>query len=144
MKRDSFLFTSIVIERNNSLEASERYNILYAKDFNPNKIAYLTYARDVKKEIIPALLIELSKMYYRQLNPEREKLAEKNKEEKTGTVASSYQCSNCLSIYDKRYGDAVSNIPPGVPFEELPETYKCHVCDTPKKYFVPMTISVKT
>ncbi len=144
MKRDSFLFTSIVIERNKSLEASERYNILYAKDFNPNKIAYLTYARDVKKEIIPALLIELSKMYYRQLNPEREKQAEKNKEEKTGTVASSYQCSNCLSIYDKRYGDALANIPPGVPFEDLPESYTCHVCDTQKKYFVPMTISVKT
>ncbi|HEY9046900.1 MAG TPA: rubredoxin domain-containing protein [Ohtaekwangia sp.] len=143
MKRESFLFTSIVIERNNTLEASERYNILYAKDFNPNKIAYLTYARDVKKEIIPALLIELSKMYYRQLNPEREKLGDKNKEEKVSASVLSYQCSNCLSVYDKRYGDALANIPPGVPFEDLPDTYKCHVCDSPKKYFVAMAVSAK-
>ncbi|SKC87322.1 rubredoxin domain-containing protein [Ohtaekwangia koreensis] len=142
-KHDSFLFTSIVIERNTSLENTERYNILYAKDFNPNKIAYLTYARDVKKEIIPALLIELSKMYYRQLNPEREKQTEKNKEEKSGIVVSSYQCSNCLSIYDQRYGDATVNIPPGVPFDELPETYRCHVCNSPKMYFTAMTISAK-
>ncbi|HEY9006322.1 rubredoxin domain-containing protein [Ohtaekwangia sp.] len=143
MKRDSFLFTSIVIERNNALEASERYNILYAKDFNPNRITYLTYARDVKKEIIPALLIELSKMYYRQLNPEREKQNDKSKEEKVVSTTVSYQCSNCLSIYDMRYGDALAHIPPGVPFEELPENYTCHVCDSPKKYFVAMTVSSK-
>ncbi len=66
-----FLFTSIVIERNLESE-TERYNVLYAKNFDANDITYLTYARDVKKEIIPALLIELSKLYYRQLNPEKE------------------------------------------------------------------------
>jgi rubredoxin len=138
MKRTMFLFTSIVIEKNMDAETSERYNILYAKNFNPNNITYLTYARDVRKEIIPALLIELSKLYYRQLNPEKESKADRNKEEKITSVATSYQCSHCLSVYDKRYGDSLSDIPPGVPFEDLPETYKCHVCDSPKKYFVPM------
>lgn len=136
-KRDIFLFTSIVIERNLENETSERYNILYAKNFNPNTTQYRAYARDIKKEIVPALLIELSKLYYRQLNPEKE-LNEKIREEKVHTTASSYQCSNCLSIYDKRYGDTIANIPPGVPFEQLPETYKCHVCDSPKRYFVAM------
>lgn len=136
MKRSMFLFTSIVIERNFETEA-ERYNILYAKNFNPNDITYLTYSRDVRKEIIPALLIELSKLYYRQLNPEKQ-LVEKSKEQEASKSVSSYQCSNCLSIYDKRYGDALANIPPGISFEELPDSYKCHVCDSPKKYFVAM------
>lgn len=136
MKRSMFLFTSIVIERNFDTEA-ERYNILYAQKFNPNNINYLTYARDVRKEIIPALLIELSKLYYRQLNPEKQQV-EKSKEQEAGKSVSSYQCSNCLSIYDKRYGDVLANIPPGIAFEELPESYKCHVCDSPKKYFVAM------
>lgn len=136
MKRSMFLFTSIVIERNFETEA-ERYNILYAKNFNPNDIAYLTYSRDVRKEIIPAILIELSKLYYRQLNPEKQQV-EKSKEQEASKSVASYQCSNCLSIYDKRYGDALANIPPGIPFEELPDSYKCHVCDSPKKYFVAM------
>jgi rubredoxin len=136
MKRDMFLFTSIVIERSLETGTGERYNILYAKNFNPNNIAYHTYAKGVKREVIPALLIELSKLYFRQLNPEKDQQREKNKEVQKAGLSMSYQCSNCLSIYDMRYGDSLANIPPGVSFEDLPESYKCHVCDSPKKYFV--------
>jgi rubredoxin len=136
--RDSFLFTSIVIERDLDNEASERYNIRYAKNFNPNTIAYLLYAKSVKREVIPALLIELSKIYFRQLNPEKE-LRNESVQEQTKTHAEmSYQCTNCLSVYDQRYGDSFANIPAGVKFEQLPESYLCHVCGSPKKYFVPV------
>jgi len=139
MKRDIFLFTSIVIEKNFENENAERYNILYARNFNPNNITYLTYARAVKKEVIPALLIELSKIYFRQLNPEKERGEEPNATTaKVGSVLS-YQCSNCLSVYDKRYGDSFANIAPGVAFEALPDDYKCHICGSPKKYFVPVS-----
>jgi rubredoxin len=138
MRRESFLFTSIVIEKNIEIETGDRYNILYAKNFNPNNIAYLTYARNVRKEIIPALLIELSKLYFRQLNPEKETREADEKEPQKATSALNYQCTNCLSIYDKRYGDSFNNIPPGVSFDDLPDSYTCHVCDSPKKYFVAL------
>jgi rubredoxin len=137
--RDMFLFTSIVIEKCHDLGAAtpgEHYNILYAKNFNANNIDYHVYAKQVKKEIIPALLIELSKLYFRQLNPEKEHVQEKTEmPTHVNGVHFSYQCSNCLTIYDKKFGDPASNIPPGVPFEQLPETYKCHVCDSPKNHF---------
>ena len=135
-----FYFTSIVIEKSKEIPATpgDRYDILYARDFNPNSFSYLTYARNVKKEIIPALLIELSKLYFRQLNPEKENSGKQSQEIHLNGSASSYQCSNCLTVYDKKYGDSVSNIPPGIPFDKLPESYKCHVCDSPKKYFVPV------
>ncbi|MBA4057791.1 MAG: rubredoxin, partial [Marivirga sp.] len=137
--RDMFYFTSIVIEKapESVLTPGDRYTILYAKNFDANNFEYLTYARNVKKEIIPALLIELSKMYFRQLNREKDKTGEKQEEHANGS-SSSYQCSNCLTIYDVKYGDPSSNIPPGVSFEKLPDTYKCHVCDSPKKYFIPV------
>jgi rubredoxin len=138
MRRESFLFTSIVIEKNVENAASERYNILYAKNFNPNNITYQLYAKGVRKEVIPALLIELSKLYFRQLNPEKESREEKDKQPAKPTTSISYQCSHCLSIYDKRYGDMFANVPPGVPFEELPDSYTCHVCDSAKKDFVPL------
>ena len=136
--REMFYFTSIVIERSpeSVVNPGERYTILYAKNFDPNTFVYLPYARNVKKEIIPALLIELSKLYFRQLNRERDKVGEQQLDAQLVGSSSSYQCSNCLTIYDKKYGDPDSNIPPGIPFEKLPDTYKCHVCDSPKKYFV--------
>ena len=70
-----FYFTSIIIEKCKVESGpADRYNILYAKDFNPNNFVYQMYAQNLKKEIIPALLIELSKLYFRQLNPEKEKI----------------------------------------------------------------------
>jgi rubredoxin/dissimilatory sulfite reductase (desulfoviridin) alpha/beta subunit len=140
-RRDMVLFTAIVIEKSFQLAApGDHYNILYAKNFNPTNIVYQTYSRGVKKEMIPALLIELSKLYFRQLNPEKEYVKEIIEEGKVTGSATSYQCTNCLTVYDKKYGDPASGIPVGMPFEDLPETYKCHVCDSPKKYFVPLQI----
>jgi rubredoxin len=139
-KRDIFYFTSIVIEKSSSEDGKpgEYYNILYARNFNPNNIDCITYARNVKKEIIPALLIELSKLYFRQLNPEKESAQQNNIAVSANNINISYQCSNCLTVYDKKYGDPSSGIPPGVSFELLPDSYRCHVCDSPKKDFTPI------
>jgi len=137
--RNMVFFTNIVIEKNTE-SPGEYYNILYARNFNPATLTYLTYARRVMKDMIPALLIELSKLYFRQLNPEKE----------TGEIApealtiaghvdtgslSSYQCMNCLTIYDEKLGDPISGIAPGIPFADLPDTYTCNVCGAGKKEF---------
>ncbi len=138
--RDYYWFTSVVIERNlnKNLAVEECYNILYAKDFNPNHSEYFTYAQAVKKEIIPSLLIELSKIYFRQLNPEKDVVADGKSVNLTEELFESYQCSNCLTIYDKALGDPSANIEPGTPFEELPNNYCCHVCDSGKEFFNPV------
>lgn len=138
INRNMFFFTSVVIERNKKIANSERYDILYAVNFNPNNGKYDTYARGVQKEVIPALLIELSKLYFRQLNPEREHADRNKKKLLANHIPTSYQCTNCLTIYDKKYGDPFANIPPGIPFEELPDNYACHVCDSPKDEFMPV------
>lgn len=131
-KRNMYLFTSIVIEENEKLGGG--YDVLYAKNFDPNNTTYITYASDVKKEMLPALLIELSKMYFRQLVPEKQ--ATNNTEQEptkaTKKINQSYQCSNCLSVFDKRYGDSLAGISAGTPFEELPAGYTCPVCGGPK------------
>ncbi len=134
-ERALFLFTSIVIEKNTTAAViqGDQYSVLYAKDFNPNSMVYQTFARGVKKEMIPALLIELSKQYFRQLNPEKEANNEmsevKNKISSTD-LASRYQCNNCLSIYEEKYGDPLSGIPAGTQFKQLPKSYKCQVCES--------------
>jgi rubredoxin len=77
-------------------------------------------------------------LYFRQLNPEKEKSEEAKPQPVLNGKIRQYQCSNCLTVYDEKYGDPEACISPGVSFENLPDTYKCHVCDSPKKYFAPV------
>ncbi|QEC51175.1 nitrite/sulfite reductase ferredoxin-like protein [Anseongella ginsenosidimutans] len=137
------LFTSIVIEKDQEVVAGpdSHYTIRYAKDFNPHLPEYYTYARGVVKEVLPALLIELSKIYFRQLNPEKDLPAGQSdsREEPPADPADlCYQCSNCLTIYDKKIGDPAAGIAAGMPFEKLPDHYRCHVCDSGKEHFKPV------
>ncbi len=134
--RDMLYFTTVVIEKCPDNLHGEQYNILYAKNFNPNNIVYRPYARGVRREMILALLIELSKLYFRQLNSEQEKtedVVKRPAEVRHDSLR--FQCGNCLSIYDPQYGDPQAGVAPGVGFEDLPDSYRCHVCDSPKDDF---------
>lgn len=139
--REYFPFTTILIESEPEQITSQSnlYTISYAKDFNPNTAIYYPYARHVQKEMIPTLLIELSKLYFRQLNPEKEQAQDTHFDQvEANNAITSFQCSNCLTIYDLKYGDPESGINPGTPFEKLPATYTCRVCDSAKEFFVPV------
>lgn len=134
------LFTSIVIERNPASQYFDKYdllptyNLLYCQDFNPNKCEYTTYAKDVLQEDLAPLLMELSRLYYDQLHYEPEvKVPKPTVEHKP--LQPVYQCRHCLTAYDQVYGDATAGIPAGVPFEDLPETYECSLCESPKSDF---------
>ena len=41
----------------------------------------------------------------------------------------------CKYTYDPEKGDPKQNIPPGTPFEELPEDFVCPVCGVGKDQF---------
>lgn len=46
-----------------------------------------------------------------------------------------YQCSVCGHIYDPEEGDPSGNIPPGTPFEALPDSWICPICGAEKSLF---------
>jgi len=46
-----------------------------------------------------------------------------------------YICVNCGYVYDPAVGDPAAGIPPGTPFEELPEDWVCPVCYVGKDQF---------
>lgn len=50
----------------------------------------------------------------------------------------SYICSVCSYIYNPANGDPTTSIPPGTPFADLPEDYRCPVCNAGKDYFSPL------
>ena len=51
------------------------------------------------------------------------------------SLMAKYKCSVCGWIYDPEKGDQEGGIPPGTPFEQIPETWVCPVCGASKKDF---------
>ncbi len=70
--------------------------------------------------------------------PEAEPKSEKKEESVEHEVdleSGTYTCSICGFQYDPEEGDPALGIPPGTPFEDLPEDYKCPICNAGKDYF---------
>ncbi len=57
------------------------------------------------------------------------------RKEADGDEMDSYVCAICGWIYDPAIGDPTMGIPPGTPFEDLPEDYRCPLCNATKNYF---------
>jgi rubredoxin len=57
--------------------------------------------------------------------------------EKPEQVEMVYQCKNCLSIYDRAYGDPANGVEINTDFTAL-EHYVCLVCDSSKEDFIPV------
>jgi rubredoxin len=49
-----------------------------------------------------------------------------------------YKCVVCGYVYDPAEGDPDTGIPPGTPFEDLPEDWSCPVCGVRKIDFEPI------
>lgn len=54
--------------------------------------------------------------------------------ESTGSM-DVYTCTVCGYQYDPEEGDPTIGIPPGTPFENLPDDYRCPICNAGKEYF---------
>jgi len=44
-------------------------------------------------------------------------------------------CTCCGYVYDPAIGDPENEIPPGTPFEKLPDDWRCPLCMALKKAF---------
>jgi rubredoxin len=143
------LFGAIVISRQsntsrNKSAAMNRYDILYTKDFNPNSREYILFRKGVQKEELGTYLISLCKYFY-DLTTEADKILhsvyrqEVVQEPLANTPANIpviHQCRHCFTVYDEQYGDADNGIAAGTPFNQLPETYTCSVCEAGKEAFL--------
>ncbi|MBC3759662.1 rubredoxin [Hyunsoonleella sp. SJ7] len=142
---DTYNFTSVVIEKNKTPESvgnfviRDTYNLLYAKNFDPNTREYIMHVQDVDKVELPGLLMELSQLYFEQLGniPEEgvKTIIQETYEEEV------HQCSECMTVYNPKYGDITQNIEPNTAFEDLPEDYQCSLCEAPKSSFEKKTLT---
>jgi len=99
----------------------------------------LTYAhyREKYKMLAPKnapTYIEKEKLE-NELVPEPEAIEEQIVEESNEADLSTHICNICGFQYNAEEGDPALGIPPGTPFEDLPEDYKCPICNAGKDYF---------
>ena len=78
---------------------------------------------------LPSLLIELSKLYFDQLQSTGSSLdLAPVQESKNKLVHAIFQCPTCQCIYDPELGDETNSIPPKTKFTALPINYSCFIC----------------
>lgn len=141
----SEVFSSILIRRRpllriGRLELLHVFDILCAKDFNPNERTGLVFSRSNPKSLLPEQLRRAILSFYshqqKQIIPAAgKKLPAKEKELAAELLGVVYQCRHCLTVYDEQLGDAENNITPGTSFNSLSQSYNCTVCEAPKEDF---------
>lgn len=126
--QDDFFTSIVIIMDENTNFNTTVYSVLYAKNFAPNTLEYITYAQNVEANDLANLLHELSKKYFMQLGEHDEVVKyEPQRQVPKTDLPPTYQCTECLSLYD----DALEEIP----FDKLPPTYTCSLCEAPKSEF---------
>jgi len=53
-------------------------------------------------------------------------------------VMEKWKCTICGYVYDPENGDPDGNIPPGTPFEKIPDDWVCPICGAAKDQFEKM------
>jgi rubredoxin len=143
-RKKSEIFSSILVRRRYLIDVLgiklfKVYDILCAKDFNPNERTEEIFSSGNPKVVLPEQLRRSVLKYYNYRAGINKKTAvaaavprpavEKKAEEYI------YQCSNCQTVYDEASGDPENGIPTGTSFEQLTVAYTCPLCDAEKESF---------
>lgn len=135
--REVELTTSVVI----SPDENDRFTVSYSRDFNQNNREYFDYKKDVSLEDLPDVLLGVCELYNKNLISQSKVIIDYDalgsEDTKNEVVRrDKYECPNCLSVYDSKYGDLSKEIIKGTYFDLLPSDYVCSTCDTSKDEFV--------
>lgn len=145
----SGLFGSIVIRKQlnesaNQRKFLDRYDILYAENFNPNSKELVLFRKNIEKENLGVYLISLCKYFYsiqsREEPAARENFIAEHQQisQAQEAIIEAFQCRHCYTIYDGEYGDEYNKVAPGTSFGQLPENYECPTCGALKENFARM------
>ncbi len=143
-RRKSEVFSSILVRRRplisiGGLELFHVYDILCAKDFNPNERTGFVFSKGNPKILLPEQLRRAVLSFYAHHAQLREipekKPAKKEPLPKPEKIEYVHQCKHCLTVYDETQGEPETGIAAGTAFEQLPKDYHCQVCDAKKEEF---------
>ena len=145
-RRKSEVFSSILIKRKPLIrilgfEMFHLYDILCAKDFNPNERTGFVFSRNIPRILLAEQVRQAVSSYYAKRETEHSdadiaRAGTRKEKESIPVKEFIHQCSHCLTVYDASTGEPDRNIPAGTSFESLPDSYTCSLCEGPKSDFV--------
>ena len=144
-RKKSEVFSSIMVRKRSLFTIAgigffKVYDILCAKDFNPNERTGTIFSQGNPKFLLPEQLRRAIFSFYKYQNLHSSKskanLIKKETHPATATIEYVYQCRHCLSIYDESIGDVQNNIAANVDFNNLPANFLCELCEAPKEDFI--------
>jgi rubredoxin len=145
-RQKSEVFSSILVRKKPLLKIGGRgffhvYDILCAKDYNPNERTGFAFSVNNPKFLLPEQLRRALLSYYNRGKVERtiEEIAADISRNNILLVEPPkelvYQCKSCQTIYSEDVGDVENFIEPGTLFSDLPEDYVCPTCESSKMNF---------
>ena len=144
-KMKSEVFSSILVRRKPLIRIGKGglfhvYDILCAKDYNPNERTGFAFSKGNPKFLLAEQLRRAVLSFYKY-HSEKSEIVTNPFEKKETAVAEKtdetvYQCKSCLTVYDEKIGDPENGIDPGTLFHQLPANFCCSVCDASKENFV--------
>jgi len=144
-KMKSEVFSSILVRRKPLIRIGKAglfhvYDILCAKDFNPNERTGFAFSKDNPKFLLAEQLRRAVLSFYKYHSEKGEAITIATAKKESADVEikneTVYQCKKCLTVYDERIGDPENGIDPGTLFQQLPNNFCCSVCDASKEEFV--------
>jgi len=144
-RKKSEIFSSILIRKRHlinflGITLFPVYDILCAKDFNPNERTGEIFSSGNPGIILPEqvrrAVIQFYKHRLNTIKNDNQKYVAPQEEAVKKETEFFYQCMNCLTIYNERMGEEENNIAAGTPFAALPENYCCPLCEEKKDTFI--------
>lgn len=144
-RKKSEIFSSILVKRKPLINffgigLLHVYDILCAHDFNPNERTGFVFSSNNPRSLLAEQLRRSVVAFYKykaNLNRQVEKPTQPKKEPSANKpIEYVHQCSLCMTVYEEKAGEPSIGIKPGTEFENLPETYCCSLCESPKESFV--------
>jgi rubredoxin len=138
-------FSSVVIRERQmaawirKLGIGVTYDVLVAKNFDPNSCIYNTFEASCMKNRLPSVLEQATQTYYKQFIPKFKFQPAVSKDDLEKQMV--HQCPNCKTVYFAEKGAPSMNIKPGTTFDLLPESYCCPLCETEKRNFTLVDLS---
>ena len=146
----SEVFSSILIRQRSLFRWRDkgyfnRYDILIAKDYNPNERTAIKFASGLPKFLLAEQARRAIIMFYRQ--KQSSLIVKETRQEKPGVISETnghmvHQCSACGTVYDPAVGDVAQGIAANTSFMNLPVSYLCPLCEAGKEEFVARPMHV--
>ena len=149
-RKKSEIFSSILIRKRYlinlpGIKLLPVYDILRAKDFNPNERTEEVFSSGNLKAMLPEQLRRVIMKFYvsRKEIKQNKRVSSAPAKEKSKPLVQEnlFQCNKCFTIYSESIGEIESGILPHTAFENLPPAYCCTVCEGGKNDFTRITAS---